>query len=76
MHLTRRCALPPPWAATASDVYSLVPPEAKGGDGEFWGVQFSKELGKYLAPFVMQARGAPGRGRARGGSKCALPTSR
>ncbi len=47
-------------AATASDVYSLLPPEAKGGDGEFWGVQWSAELGKYLAPFVMQASGAAG----------------
>jgi hypothetical protein len=35
-------------------VYSLVPPAARGGDGEFWGVQWSKELGQYLAPFVMQ----------------------
>ncbi|KAL4451997.1 hypothetical protein ABPG75_007659 [Micractinium tetrahymenae] len=45
----------PELRATASDVYALVPPEAKGGDGEFWGVQFCRELGKYLAPFVMQS---------------------
>ena len=37
-------------------MYSLVPPEAQGGDGEFWGVERCPELGgRYLAPFVMQA---------------------
>lgn len=39
----------------AGDVYSVVPADGKGGDGEFWGVQYSQELKKYLAPFVMQA---------------------
>lgn len=41
-------------AVDAGNVYSLVPPEARGGDGEFWGVKWCAEVGKYLAPFVMQ----------------------
>lgn len=49
------CRAPP--AASARDVYSLVPEEAHGSDGEFWGVEWCPELGKYLAPFVMQVRG-------------------
>ena len=44
-------------AEDAGSVYSLCPPDAKGPDGEFWGVQWSQELGKYLGPFVMQVRG-------------------
>jgi hypothetical protein len=40
-------------------VYSLVPREARGSDGEFWGVEWSAVLGKWLAPFVMQV----GRGK-------------
>ncbi|PRW56953.1 saccharopine dehydrogenase isoform B [Chlorella sorokiniana] len=39
----------------AGSVYSLCPADARGADGEFWGVQYSQELGKYLGPFVMQA---------------------
>lgn len=42
-------------AEDAGSVYSLCPADAKGPDGEFWGVQYSQELGKYLGPFVMQA---------------------
>lgn len=44
----------PALKASARDVYSLVPEEAHGSDGEFWGVEWCPELGKYLAPFVMQ----------------------
>ena len=46
---------PPSPAEDAGSVYSLCPAAAKGPDGEFWGVQYSQELGKYLGPFVMQA---------------------
>lgn len=45
-------------AEDAGSVYSLCPADAKGPDGEFWGVQYSQELGKYLGPFVMQVRRA------------------
>ena len=47
---------PPPPAACARTVYALVPPESRGTDGEFWGVEKSAELGRWLAPFVMQVR--------------------
>ena len=47
-------------ALGAGGVYSLVPPEARGQDAEWWGVEWSKELGKWLAPFVMQARRGDG----------------
>ncbi|PSC71057.1 saccharopine dehydrogenase [Micractinium conductrix] len=44
----------PEIAACARTVYALVPPESRGTDGEFWGVEKSAELGRWLAPFVMQ----------------------
>lgn len=47
---------PPTAAADAGDVYSLCPPGARGADGEWWGTAWSAALGRYLAPFVMQAR--------------------
>lgn len=37
-------------------VYALVPPAARGAaaDRDFWGVEWSAALGRWLAPFLMQ----------------------